>query len=123
MASNENGAQRKPGKKARVSKSRKRTRETARIESVLREHFPDTPAEYPPEAYRFNPASIRVRLVSPTFRGKEPMERFDMVAAVLRENLAEETWWDVMYILSFTPEEVKAAPANRVFEDAVPFWR
>ncbi len=70
---------------------KKKTRETAMIEKLLREHFPDCPPQYPPEAYRYNPASIRVRLVSPRFRDKDRIERNEMVFPLLKKNLPEET--------------------------------
>src|SRR5262245_22269653 len=101
--------------------TKKRTRETAQVEKVLCEHFPDHPPKYPPRAYRYNPASIRVRVVDPRFKGKSFFERLDMVRPVLKENLPEETWWDIMVILCLAPDEVKEAPANRLFEKAIPF--
>ena len=74
--------------------AKRRTRETRRIEEVLREHFPSHPPEHPPESYRFNPASIRVRVVDESFSQRRKtmrsalvrlgMSRDDAIAALAR---------------------------------------
>lgn|SRR5262245_17524395 len=83
----------------------RRTDETRMIEEELRKHFPNSPREFPPAAYRYNPASIRVRLVDPAFRGKSRSEREDMVYPVL-QTLSESTQDDITILLLLTPEEV-----------------
>lgn len=47
-----------------VKNLRKKNRETKNVEKVLLKLFPDHPPRLPPEAYRYNPASIRVFPVS-----------------------------------------------------------
>ena len=47
----------------------KRTDETRMIEDELRKHFPKS------DAYRFNSASIRVRIIDDSFHGKSEIER------------------------------------------------
>jgi hypothetical protein len=47
-----------------MQKGIKRTAETRKIEQILKDHFHDYPPDYPPMAYRYNPASIRIRVVS-----------------------------------------------------------
>ena len=95
----------------------KKDRDIACIEDLLRAHFPDYPPQYPPRAYRLSPAAIRIRVVSPSFRGIDSLDRDDLVVPILKNNLAHETWLDVMNILLLTPEEVAESFANREFEN------
>ncbi len=96
------------------------TAETRQIEKLLGKHFPDHPAKYPPRAYRYNPGSIRVRVVSNRFAGKDLDERWDMVTPILKDNLPEDTWLDIMLIVLVTPKELKDSPANYAFEHPNP---
>lgn len=100
--------------------SKQKTAETRKIEKLMREHFPDHPPEFPPEAYRYNPASIRVRLVSDRFSGKDLVERSEMVYPLLQQNLPEETWQDITVVLLLPPEEVEESLMNREFEKPTP---
>src|SRR5262245_37689959 len=56
---------------------RKRTDETRQIEDLLRKEFQDV------DAYRYNSASIRVRVVDPRFKGKSNAARDKMVDRLL----------------------------------------
>ncbi len=91
-----------------------RTDESREVERVLREKFPDT------DAYRYNSASIRVRIVDPRFDGKSTEERDAMVEPHL-EKLPERTQADIMNLVTLYPDETtksfKALIANREFED------
>jgi stress-induced morphogen len=79
----------------------KRTPETKKLEKTLGKHFEKV------EAYRFNPASIRVRIVDPRFEGKSPIEREDMVFPVLEE-LSRKTAEDILMLVLMAPGEEKA---------------
>jgi stress-induced morphogen len=98
------------------------TPETRKIEKLLRKHFPEHPRRYPPAAYRYNPAAIRVRIVSPVFAGVNGGKRTDLVFPILEKNLPAETWEDVTLVVLLTPEEVKESYQNFRFEhpDYVP---
>jgi stress-induced morphogen len=98
----------------------RQTAETRRIERLLAKHFPDHPPEFSPVAYRYNPASIRVRVVSQSFAGKDRVERSEMVFPLLKNGLPEETWQDIMIILLLAPEEVEDSIANLEFENPAP---
>lgn len=100
--------------------AKQKTAETRKIEKLLRQHFPDHPPEFPPEAYRYNPASIRVRVVSERFSGKDLVERSEMVYPILEKNLPEETWQDITVILLLPPGEVEDSFMNREFEKPTP---
>lgn len=97
----------------------KRTDETRSIEQLLRQHFPGSPAEFPPTAYRYNSASIRVRLVNPAFQGKSRIEREDLVYPLLR-TLPENTQDDIMILLLLTPEEVSNTLMSFEFDHPQP---
>jgi stress-induced morphogen len=92
----------------------KRTGESRKVEKVLRKEFPNT------DAYRYNNASIRVRIVDPRFEGKSIEERDAMVEPLL-DQLPESIQADIMNLLTLYPEEtaksVKALAANVEFEE------
>ena len=103
----------------RVAKSswrRKATPETERIVELLKPAYPNHPEGYAPAAYRYNPASIRVRVVDDAFRGKSLPRREEMVLPLL-EQLPEETLSDVMILLLLAPEEVDESLMNLEFEN------
>lgn len=82
----------------------KRTDETRRVEALLRKHFQQA------DAYRFNSASIRIRVTDDRFRGKTIAEREDLVIPVLK-TLPEETYEDILMLLTIAPGElIDAAP-------------
>ena len=99
--------------------AKKKTKETRAIEKLLKQHFPDYPLDYPPEAYRYSPGSIRVRIVSEQFKGKDRGERDDMVFPILRL-LPEEIRADIMILAPLAPDELERSMLNMVFEDASP---
>jgi hypothetical protein len=78
----------------------RKTDETRAIERALREHFPNT------EAYRYNSASIRIRIIDDVFEGKSDSEREKMVDPILDE-LPEDTQSDIMLLLTLTESETK----------------
>lgn len=103
------------------SKSRKklRTQETREVERWLKDNFKGWSAKYPPTAYRYNSASIRVRLVSSRFKGKSFGEREEMVQPLIRE-LPEETQAEIMMLALLPPEELDRSPLNYEFEHPSP---
>lgn len=84
----------------------RRTDETRRVEQVLRREFPQV------DAYRYNSASIRVRVIDPRFAGKSIEERDAMVAPWL-DQLPEETQGDIMLLLTLTPDESAPGTLHR----------
>ncbi len=91
-----------------------RTDESNRVQEVLRSVFPDS------DAYRFNSASIRVRVIDPRFEGKSNEERDAMVEPLLSQ-LPESIQADIMNLLTMSPGEVANSHrkqfANLEFED------
>ncbi len=81
-----------------------RTEETRRVENVLRiEGFEKV------DAYRYNSASIRVRVIDSRFEGLTPEKRDAMVEPLL-EQLPERTQADIMTLLTFAPSEIQQTP-------------
>jgi len=95
------------------------TPKAQQVEDVLIPEFPGS------EAYEYNSASIRVRVIDPRFVGKSIEERDAMVAPLL-DRLPDDLQAQIMLLLTLTPEE--AAPGvfhrrsliNLEFEDPSP---
>jgi stress-induced morphogen len=83
----------------------KRTDETRGIEDLLRRHFQNA------DAYRYNSATIRVRVVDPSFEGKSREER-DAVVEPYFDQLPDETQRDIVTLLTFAPSELAATGTN-----------
>lgn len=98
-----------------------RTDETRSVEAIIREAgFEQV------DAYRYNAASIRVRVIDPQFEGLSPEDRDAMVEPLL-EQLPERTQADIMSLFTFAPSEIEHAqkisrhlPLNTEFEDPSP---
>jgi stress-induced morphogen len=92
---------------------RLRTDESRRIEDLLRQHFQSA------DAYRYNSASLRVRVVDPSFKGLSREQRDDCVEPILSK-LDESTQADIMNLVLLYPEEVhdsfRAHVNNEEFE-------
>ncbi len=99
----------------------KRTDESRQVEDVLkRAGFPQT------DAYRYNSASIRVRVVDSRFEGLSPENRDALVEPIL-EQLPERIQTDIMNLFTFAPSELqqkaaspRAALLNLEFESPSP---
>lgn len=71
------------------------------VEKALRDH-----GFHQVNAYRYNPASIRVRVVDPCFHGLSRNRRIAMIEKAL-QNLPEDIQRQVLFIVAITPEEEK----------------
>lgn len=78
------------------------------------------------DAYRYNSASIRVRVIDPRFEGLTPEKRDAMVEPHL-EQLPERTQADIMTLFTFAPTELQQPPKsfkefmrNTEFDDPSP---
>jgi stress-induced morphogen len=98
----------------------KRTEETRRVEDLLRRHFKQA------DSYRYNSASIRVRVIDPRFEGMARAKRDAMVEKHLRE-LPPETQRDIVTLFTFAPSELQRGPTtfreyllNTEFDDPSP---
>lgn len=87
--------------------------DTELIEQTLQAEFPNV------EAYRYNIASIRVRVVDERFRGKSKVERYEMVMPLVRQ-LPEEIQTDITLLLLLTEDEREQSVSNFEFENPTP---
>src|SRR5580704_15859070 len=87
-----------------------RTKETREVEKLLREKFPHS------DAYRYNSASIRVRVTDPRFEGKSNEQRDAMVEPLI-DLLPQKTQADIINLLTLTPAE-RTNPSNRSLANA-----
>ena len=58
------------------------------------------------DAYRYNSASIRLRVIDPRFEGLTNAKRDDLVEPVL-EQLPERTQGDILMLYTFAPSELE----------------
>lgn len=96
-------------KKVRAKKTQDKKvqdKTTALIFAALKEAFPDLPDDPNQVVYRYNEASVRVRVVSAKFVGKTSAERYAMVGAAY-EPLPPDATDDVTIQLTLTPRESK----------------
>jgi len=82
----------------------KRTDETRRVEEVLR-----NAGFQRADAYRYNSASIRVRVIDIRFEGLPPEKRDAMVEPHL-EQLPERTQADIISLFTLAPSELQQTP-------------
>jgi len=89
----------------------KRTDETRQVEEVLRgAGFQQV------DAYRYNSASIRVRVIDARFEGRSRADRDAMIEPHLK-HLPERTQADIMNLYTFAPSELEQTP--KTFKDFV----
>lgn len=81
----------------------KRTDETRHIEELLRKHFDQA------DSYRYNSASIRVRVIDRRFEGL-PREKRDAMVESHLDTLPAETQKDIVTLFTFAPSELTGAP-------------
>jgi hypothetical protein len=99
----------------------KRTAETRMVEDVLKKAgFAQA------DAYRYNSASIRVRVIDPKFDGL-PAEKRDAKVEPHLKKLPEQTQADIITLFTFAPSELQQGPKsfrefmlNKEFEDPSP---
>jgi stress-induced morphogen len=102
-----------------AGQSGKNGKDVALVIKTLRKKYA---AEHPRariKAYRYNPASIRVRIIDPDFAGKDRSQRHKEVWPILEE-LPEEVQADLMLLLLLTPEETGESSGNTEFEHPSP---
>lgn len=97
---------------------RLRTPETREIEDRLR-----AAGFAQADAYRFNSASIRVRVIDPQFEGMSDSDREDLVFPVI-DQLDRRTREDILLLLTLAPSELgsfhRSLLVNREFDDPLP---
>ena len=75
------------------------------VEDFLKRWFPET------KAYRYNSASIRIRIIDPSFEGLSREQRNDLVEPYL-DQLPIEMQRDIVFLLTIAPSDMKQSPAT-----------
>ena len=93
----------------------------ARLKKIAKvlEHYAAKHPSAEVEAYRQNSASVRVRVIDPTFQGMSRSEReedFWTLFEALQDELAAE----LSVVLLLTPDEAKKSLASIEFDDPTP---
>jgi stress-induced morphogen len=83
----------------------KRTDETRKIEDLLGRHFEQA------DSYRYNSASIRVRVIDSQFEGM-PHEQRDAMVEQYLDTLPPETQRDIVTLFTFAPSELARTPST-----------
>ena len=98
----------------------KRTSETRMVEDLLGQHFKQA------DCYRYNSASIRVRVIDPGFEGM-PREKRDAMVEPYLDQLPPETQRDIVTLFTFAPSDLERTPTtfkeymlNTEFDDPSP---
>ncbi|MDY0169788.1 MAG: hypothetical protein RBS80_24810 [Thermoguttaceae bacterium] len=89
---------------ATASWATKRTDETRHVEQVLRDAGFDRV-----DAYRYNSASIRVRVIDTRFEGL-PTEKRDAMVEPHIEKLPARTQADIVTLVTFAPSDLEKRP-------------
>ncbi len=102
------------------TKQKMQDKATALIYKKLRGLFPSLSDDPNDVVYRYNPASIRLRITDPSFAGKSFEQREAVLHPLLR-SLPERIRTDITLILLLTPEECDDASdlMNLEFDDPV----
>lgn len=98
----------------------KRTSQTREVETLLKNRFEQA------DAYRYNSASIRVRVIDPSFEGMSREQRDTLVEEQL-DKLPPEIQRDIVNLLTLAPSELssnakslRVLMLNSEFEDPSP---
>lgn len=79
---------------------------TAQLFAALKRAFPELPNDPMQVVYRSTPFSIRMRIISPKFRGKSMAEREELVNVAL-ESIPDDVLSDIVFQFLLTPGEAK----------------
>lgn len=71
------------------------------------------------DVYRYDPVSVRIRVIDPEFKRRSVPERHEAVWKYLR-SVSDAAQGDVSTLVLVTPAEKKRSIANLEFEDPVP---
>src|SRR5437879_4685786 len=71
------------------------------------------------EVYRYNSASVRIRIIDPDFQGYNRIAREQLVWTILDE-LSDGAVQDISLLLLLTPQETVESFANREFDHPTP---
>lgn len=92
---------------------------TTMVEEILKAQYASGHSRAQVSVYRYNPVSIRIRVVDPDFHGVNHATREDIIWKVL-EQLPEDIISDISVCLLITPEEQAESLMNFEFDHPSP---
>lgn len=93
--------------------------DTEAVEELLREKYASAHPQAQVTVYRYNPVSIRIRVIDPDFHDLSRADREDIVWKIL-EKLPEEVVSDISVCLLITPDEKADSLMNFEFDHPSP---
>ena len=99
-----------------MSKQSVKDASTRRVEQALSEHYLPNHPQARIGAYRYNSASIRVRIIDPDFEGKSIVTREAEVLPIVRD-LPDRLQDQITMLLLITPEESERSLLSAEFDD------
>lgn len=91
-----------------------------KIRGLLREFYLPNHPDAEVEVYRYNSASIRVRIVAPHFADVPRSQRDKEVWPVLKKHLPDDTLSQISLLLLLSPPERAGSLMNQEFEEPSP---
>lgn len=95
------------------TKTRSKSRDASLIKRMLRPHFENV------AAYRYNAASIRVRVLDRCFARLSRAHREELVLPLI-QRLPEKLQADITFLVLLSPDEVATSLLNLEFENPRP---
>jgi stress-induced morphogen len=102
-----------------VTPRKKTDRYVKQVRAALQEKYGLQHPNATIEVYRYNPASIRIRIIDPSFAGKSLVERENIIWPII-ESLPENVLTDITLLLLLTPKERKKSLGSLEFDDPTP---
>jgi hypothetical protein len=103
-----------------MATTKRKDRDVIRLLDVLKQHYLPLHPKADIQAYRYNSASIRVRVIEPTFAHVGLTERDDEIWNILKSHLSEDILSQLSLILLIAPNERKTSVMNEEFENPIP---
>src|SRR5713101_7467246 len=102
-----------------ATKGKKTDGKVQKVLDALRKGYGASHPKAKIEAYRYNPCSIRVRIIDADFAGKGLGEREEIIWPIV-ESLPEHVRMEVSILLLITPSERKRSLGSMEFDDPTP---
>jgi stress-induced morphogen len=103
---------------AQAKRSKQEDRYVTKIRGAL-EAYREKHPRASVDAYRQNPASVRVRVIDPDFQGIDRVDRDSLIWTHLH-TLPEDIQSEISMLVLLTPGETDSSLANLEFEHPIP---
>src|SRR5262245_30257022 len=103
-----------------MNKTTRKDRATRELEAILREHYIPAHPEARLDIYRYNSASIRIRVIDPVFKGVGLTQRDDEIWRILKKHASGDALSQISYVLLLAPDETTTSATNREFDNPTP---